>query len=261
MAPATGSFERSDLYQIYNIVQNSAISFPKDIIISILRDEFAKDSYYHYVADEYGFPKVTAHKDLLLDAGFQDDQTTRIFIGEYYRFDAIMYPAILVKVSSVKSTPISLNRNKYNIEYEKTIIYDGYGNSRQVFTPAYIDLAGVYEGTLTLDIIDRDMLSRDNLASLLMIIFTDIKFETLAKAGVVVKPPSLTGFTEAKDRENVPLYKASISLEYRTEWRRLIPISSVVDQINFCIDFKNMETGITAPNLEISTNVLLDDVL
>ena len=262
--PGTGNLERTDLYQIYNVVQNTLMSYPKELVIGILREEFSKDSYYHYVADEWGFPKIPDHTDLPLGAGFEDDLTTRIFIGEAFRFDAIYYPALLVRMTAARYVPISMNRNKEVIEYEKQLVIDGYGNSREFFTPRYIDLAGAWEGTITIDVMARDILSRDNLVSIVMLLFADIRFETLRKAGVLVKSgqPSLGGVSEGDDRQQDKLYKATVSMEVRTEWRRLIPVDSIIERINLCVDFRVLgESGLTNPNLQISDTLsILDQI-
>jgi hypothetical protein len=255
ITPATGGFSRSDLYGIYNVVQNSIFSYPKELVIGMLRDMFSQDSYYHYVADEWGFPKVNDHTDMPLEAGYHDDNTTRIFIGEAFRHDVIMYPAILVKAGSFRSVPISLSRNKYCIEYENTLFIDGYGNQAVIKTPRYLELTGAWEGQLNIDIITRDIFSRDEISGLLMLFFTDIIYEELKNAGVIVKPPQASGPSEAEDRNQEKIYKSSITLDVRGEWRRLIPISSVLEQINICVDFSSGITNTIAYNLEINTKV------
>lgn len=261
VTPATGNFERTDLLNIYNVVQNSIMSYPKELIIGVLRNEFSKDSYYHYVADEFGFPKTPDLTDVAIDAGLNDDITTRLFIGEIFRFNAVFYPAILVKVTNVKSIPISFNRNKYTVENDKLLVVDGYGNQKEVFIPKYFDLAGAYESSISIDIIDRDIVSRDNLAGIIMMMFNDLKFEAFRKAGLVIKPPTISGISEGEDRQQEKIYKATINLDIRSEWRRLIPIDSLVDKINICIDIMNLHTKQPVPELEINTYIDLADAI
>lgn len=262
--PGTGNLIRHDLYQIHNVVQNTLMSYPKELVIGLLREEFSKDSYYHYVADEWGFPKIPDHTDLPLDAGYFDDQTTRIFIGEAFRFDAIYYPALLVRMTAARYVPIAMNRNKEVVEYDKQLVIDGYGNTREFYTPRYIDLAGAWEGTITIDVLARDILSRDNLVSIVMLLFADIRFESMRKAGVLIKSgqPSLGGVSESDDRQQDKLYKATVSMEIRTEWRRLIPVGNIVDRINLCVDFRVIgQEGIVNPNLQINNAVsILDQI-
>jgi hypothetical protein len=262
--PGTSDLQRSDFYGTYNVVQNTLMSYPKELIISVLREEFGKDSYYHYVSDEYGYPKVVDLTDVPLDAGINDNLTTRIYIGESFHFDAIFYPAILVKMTGARSVPISMNRNKDVIQNEKILVIDGYGNEKEYYIPKFIDLAGAWEGTITIDILARDIYTRDNLVNILMILFVDVRFETLRKAGVLIKSgqPTLSGITETDDRQQDKLYKATITLEVRTEWRRLIPISGVIEKINFCIDFINPGPPETSnPNMQINTAIsILDQI-
>jgi hypothetical protein len=262
--PSTGSLVRTDLYQVHHIVQNTLMAYPKELIIEMLREEFGKDSWHHYVSDPWGFPKIPDHTNLPLGAGMEDEQTTRIFIGEVFRQDVIFYPALLVKMVSARSVPISMNRNKNVIEYEKQLVIDGYGNTKEFFTPQYIDLAGAWEGTIAIDIISRDIVDRDTLISTIMLLFVDIRFESLRKAGVLVKSgqPTLGGISEGEDRQQEKLYKATITVDIRTEWRRLIPISSVIESINFCVDFRVWGSEvITNPNIAIAENLsILDQI-
>jgi hypothetical protein len=258
---ATGEILRHDLNQINYVVQNTQLAYPKELVIGVLRDEFSKDTYYHYVADEWGFPKTPDHTDLPADAGYQDDQTTRIFIGEAYRFDIIYYPAILVRAGSSKYTPISMSRNKETVQYEALKIVDGYGNERVTATPQYYTLAGAWEGNLQLDIMARDILTRDELISICTLMFTDIRFEELLRAGLLIKGVSAGAPSEGDDRQQEKLYKQSITLDVRSEWRREIPVDTVVDAINICVDFGRVDTtpSTYAQNLGISTTIQLID--
>jgi len=262
VTPGTLNIERTDLYKIHNVVQNTIMSYPKELIIGILRDEFSKDSYYHYVSDQFGFPKVVDHTDLPLDAGINDDQVTRIYIGETFHQGVILYPALFVKMTSAKSVPISMSRNKGVINYSKTIVSDELGNQKVYLTPTHIDLAGAWEGSISIDIWTRDIISRDHLSSILMLLFTDIRFESLRKAGVLVKSgnPSLGGLSETEDRQQEKLYKATINLDIRSEWRRLIPIESVVEKINLCVNFGTLDgLASESPNLQINQSLSLFD--
>jgi len=46
---ATINTFKTDLYNLYNYSQNTAIVHPKEILIETLREVFSEDSYYHYV--------------------------------------------------------------------------------------------------------------------------------------------------------------------------------------------------------------------
>lgn len=265
--PGTGNLVRTDLYKIHHVVQNTLLSYPKELVIGILRDEFSKDSFYHFVSDPWGYPKTPDLTDVPLGAGYDDDLTTRIFIGEAFRRDAIFYPALLVKTTSAKYVPISMNRNKDVVEYEKLLVVDEFGNEKEFLTPKYFDLAGAWEGTITIDVMARDILARDDLVSFVMLLFADIRFESMRKAGVLIKSgqPTLGGVSEGDDRQQEKLYKATISMEIRTEWRRLIPISGIIERINLCVDFgvfgENGQNPVINPNIQIQDTIsLLDQI-
>lgn len=256
----TGTFEKTDLAAIHSVVQNTLLSSPKDIIIGILRDFYAEDSYYRYVADEWGFPKVVDHTDLESDAGINNDDTTRLFIGEAYRYDMIYYPSILVKGGGSRYTPISFNRNKETVRYEAIRVIDGYGNERVYTVPTHFVLAGAWTGQISVDIHARGMRARDDLARWSMLCFTDIRFEELLRAGIIVTGVSSSGPRE-EDDGNEKLYRETITLEVRSEWRREIPVENTIDAINICVDIGRVDTTPPqiAPNLTISTTIELVD--
>jgi hypothetical protein len=94
-----------------------------------------------------------------------------------------------------------------------------------------------------------------------MMMFNDLKFEAFRKAGLVIKPPTISGISEGEDRQQEKIYKATINLDIRSEWRRLIPIDSLVDKINICIDIMNLHTKQPVPELEINTYIDLADAI
>ncbi len=246
---------RSDLYKLHNIVQSSMITYPKQAIIAVLRDYFAQDSYYHYEKDEWGYPKTVEQLGLPIDAGMTDHSTTRIYIGESYRYDGIFYPAILVKANNSRYVPISINREQGGIQYEKIVYDDGY-NQVETSIPKSFITAGVYEGSFSVDIYAKDMRTRDELIDLIVLCFSEIYHDTLFKAGVVVKPPTVGGPSEQDDR-NDKLFRQTVNLDVRTEWRREIPISNFIDTVMFTLEFANLDNpdAIIAANLGITTIV------
>lgn len=261
----TNNLFKSDLPFLHHVVQNTIIVGPKEIIISTLKDYFSKDTYYHFVKDPWGFAKTIDHTDLALEAGLNDDLTTRVFIGENWRDDGIFYPAILVKNGGGRSVPISLNREDSTVEWEVRSFEDGYGNVTFFKNPKNFIFAGAWEGSITIDIMTRSVRSRDDLVSEVMLCFTDITYKSLEKAGIAIKPggnPSWSAPSEQDDR-NDKLFRQTITLEIRTEWRREIPISNVVEVINFSIEFGDLDSpnAPIAQNLTINTNVTLLDIM
>lgn len=259
---STNNFFRSDLPGLNYVVQNSMILFPKEIVIQTLRDFFKHDSYYHYVSDEWGFPKTPDHTDLPPGSGMNDTVTTRLFIGESYRQDIIFYPAIIVRHGGASYTPISFNRERGTVQWDYQIYEDGYGNITKFPVPKHFIFAGAWEGSLSIDVYTRSLPARDNLCELISILFTDIEHNNLEKSGLFIKGVSAGGVSESDDR-NDKLYRQTVTLQFRSEWRRHIPISNVVEVINFAVDFGKVNDPDypISGNLQINNEQSLVDIL
>lgn len=256
---------QSDLYKIHNIVQSSMLVYPKEMIIATLRDFFSKDSYYHYSKDQWGFANTTDHTDLPPGADLpsgpgarpelnpSDILSTRVFIGENYRYDGIYYPAILIKGGSSKYVPISINREQGGVKYDNIVVEDGYGNQSVITKPVALITAGIWEGSMNIDVLTKSLRSRDDLVELIAICFTDINFENLEDIGIVIKPIQIGAPSETDDR-NDKLFRQSITLDIRTEWRREIPISSLIDAILFTVNFADLSN----PSSPVPTNLVIN---
>jgi hypothetical protein len=271
---STNNFFKSDLYGIHNIIQASMLVYPKEIIIATLRDFFSKDSYYHYSKDQWGFANTTDHTDLPPGADLPSGPgahpelsnvsplSTRLFIGENYRYDGIYYPAILVKSGGGKSVPISINREQGAVQFENLIFEDGYGNQTSVRKPKSFITAGAWEGSINIDVITRSLRSRDDLVELVAMCFTEVTFDTLVDVGLIIKPISYGAPSESDDR-NDKLFRQSITLDIRTEWRREIPIGNIIDTIFFTAIFEDLSrpANPVPANLTVNTEVTLLDML
>jgi hypothetical protein len=248
--------------------------YPKEIIIATLRDYFSKDSYYHYSKDQWGFANTVDHTDLPPgadlpygpganpDLSLTSNLSTRVFIGENYRYDGIHYPAILIKSGNSKYVPISINREKGGIQYDTTIFEDGYGNQSLIRRPVSFITAGVWDTSISIDVLSRSLRARDDLVELIGICLTEISFESLVDVGIVIKPISIGAPSESDDR-NDKLFRQSINLDIRTEWRREIPVGNLIDTIVFAVTFQNIDNP-AAPvpqNLAINTEVSITDLL
>jgi len=248
--------------------------YPKEVIIATLRDFFSHDSYYHFSKDRWGFPNTTDHTDLPLGAdlpfgpGSQPRLNpnpilpTRLFIGENYRYNSIFYPAILVKSGGSRYVPISINRNQGEIRYERSLLVDGYGNETVITRPTHLVTAGAWEGTIIVDVMTRSLRSRDDLAQLVGMCFTEVHFDTLHEIGIVVKPISISGTSETDDR-NDKLFRQTLTLDIRTEWRREIPIVNTIDAILFTAEFVDLAVpnSPVAANLTINTEISVVEML
>lgn len=271
---STNNFFTSDLNRIHHIIQSSMLVYPKEIIIATLRDYFSKDSYYHYSKDQWGFPNTTDHTNLPLGAdlpsgvgahpelSLTNPLSTRLYIGENYRYDGIHYPAILVKSNGWKYAPLSFTREKGGIQYENLLYEDGYGNQTVISKPSTFITAGAWEGSVNVDIMTRSLRARDDLIELVAICFTDIRFEELVDVGIVIKPVNIGSPSETDDR-NDKLFRQNITLDIRTEWRREIPIQNLIDTILFTVSFGNIENPNSpiSPNLQINSTISVTDML
>jgi len=250
------------------------IVYPKEIIIATLRDFFSQDSYYHFSKDQWGFPNTTDHTDLPPGAdlpygpGAHPELNpnpvlpTRLFIGENYRYDGIFYPAILVKSGGTKYVPISINRDQGLVKYDNVLYVDGYGNETIVRKPVAYLTSGAWEGSIIIDVMTRSLRARDDLVELVGMCFTEIHFDTLHDIGIVVKPISVGGTSESDDR-NDKLFRQTLTLDIRTEWRREIPVSNTVDAILFTASFADLSKpgSPVAANITVNTEVNTTDML
>jgi len=260
---AVGFNQTTDLYAIHNVVQNSMLRYSKDIIIATLKEFFADDSYYHYVRDEWGFAKTPDHTDLDPNAGLHDDATTRLWCGEMARYDGIFYPALVVRGGAFRYVPISMSRNRGVVINTATKFVDGYGNEKIFSTPSHLLLSGAWEGSITIDVLTRGLRDRDDLVELVQLLFVDIRWDEMYKAGVSIKPNVSVGAPSEGEDRNDKLFKQTINLDIRTEWSREIPVDNILDIINICVDIGNLQTTppTIAPNLSIVTSLELLDAL
>lgn len=264
---ATGNiFSYSDLYQIHNIVQSTSSSVIKQLLIAQLRDLFSKDSFYHYQSDSFGFPKTVELLDTPTDIGLNNSGSTRLYIGEYYKYESIYFPAILVKSGSIKSVPLSINAERETITYDTINIIDGYGNSKLFKTPKAFLFAGFFTGDIQIDILTRESIrTRDDLIDLILLHFArgNVGYYEMEKSGVIISEIGASSPTENDDR-NDKLFKQTVTLSIQSQWRREIPISNICEAINICIEFASnlaINPPAIAPNLGISTRVdLLSEI-
>lgn len=251
---------KSDLPGIHNVVQNTMNLHSREIILFSLRDFFSQDSFYRYVTDHYGYVKTVDVTDFPLDAGINDDSTTRLCIQESFRMESDFFPAIIVKSGGFNSIPISFNRETGSVQWDHLIFKDGYGNIKTFRTPKFFIFAGAWEGTINIDVLARDIRTRDDLVDLISIRFVDIAFNELVKEGVIVLNVSTSGPSEVSDR-NGYLFKDTVNLKIRTEWRRHINVSGIVEIINTAIEFGQLPNGIPAANLTVNTEQTLTEIL
>lgn len=255
---ATGGFFSSDLYSLYHVVQNTQILYPKELLISALREYFAKDSKYHYVKDPWGFPNTPDHTDLPPDAGTNDDSTTRIYIGQESRMDVAFYPCVLVKHTSSSFVPISINEEKECIQYDYRLYVDGYGNSYNIQVPVGFIFAGAWDLGFSIEVQAEGPQDRATIVEAICMLFQSIVRDQLTQAGLFIKSVKTDG-ESSEVYQNDLIFKQTISLDCRGEYRRLVPISNIIEVIDVCIEFGNIEYNTPAPNLQINYQFTLED--
>jgi hypothetical protein len=260
---SSGGFFSSSLFSLYNVVQNTQILYPKELIISTLRNYFSKDVKYHYVSDEWGFPKIPDHTNLNPKAGLQDNLTTRIYIGQEAKFDVKFYPAILIKNTKTTYVPISFNQEEECLEYEKLLFDDGYGNHTYINSPVNFIVAGSWDLGFDLDVLTEGPQDRSTIVENVCILLQSIARNHLTDCGLFIKNVSAGGETfEIYQNDNI--YKQTISLDCRGEFKRTIPITNVIDSISMCIEIGNIAEDNTfspAPNLQINYDLDLTNTI
>jgi hypothetical protein len=252
----------TDLYDIYHVVQNTMIRYPIDTIIASLKEFFAKDAKYHYVQDEWGYAKTIDHTGTLSTDGLYNNIVTRIFIGEYYRNEVQYFPCILVKSGSFKSVPISMNRDIFQVEYERIEFISDTGTRKFITTPKNYVMDGAWEGNISIEVQAEDIRTRDDITELISIYFQDLNWNNFYRAGISIKPEiSVSGPSES-DNRNSKIFKRTVDINIRGEWRKEVPIIDIIKSISFCVEFgaitPNMNYEIVAPNLEINSEYTLE---
>lgn len=235
----TGAISFSDIPMLDNIVANVGIMAGRNLIIDILRECFSRDREYSYHNDIWGFPKTPPAKDLDLNAGIDNDKTTRLFIGSVFRYDVSFTPALVVRQTSTTYKPISFNQNRWNIQYETQRIIDGYGNQTFLEVPSRYSFAGLWEQTFEVKIVSKSLEDTITLADIVMISLQHTYRDILQQSGLFIKQVRSNGEQNENFGAKDPLFSMTISIDALSEWRREIPISNLVERIQFCFNFDN----------------------
>jgi len=159
----------SDIFELENVVQQTGIVHAKNILIDTLREIFKLDREFKYVTDVFGFPKTPYHLGLDPEAGLDDDETTRIFIGSTYRYDVKFNPSIIVKSTGTRYVPISFNQDLLSIIFKTERVVDAYGNETLIRSPHANTLVGAWDQTFEIKIITEDEVDREEIADIVMV--------------------------------------------------------------------------------------------
>jgi hypothetical protein len=249
----------SDIFNLQHVVQQTGIFHGKSILIDTLREIFSQDREYKYVSSVFGFPKTPYHLGLDPNAGLDDEETTRIFIGSTYRYDIKFNPSIIVKNTGSRYVPISFNQNLLGVINRKEIITDGYGNSSVIYTPAYHTLVGAWDQTFEVKIVSENEIDREEIADIVQVTLMGTKRMDLQRAGLFIKSLSTSGEIE-EPYANDYLYMVSVNLDTRSEWKVHIPISNIVERIGVCLAFGTID-GETSDALTVNEQITMADII
>lgn len=248
----------SDIFGLENVVQHTCVTQTKSILIDLLREVFRRDRWYAYRDDVFGFPLTPSHLGLDPEAGIEDDETTRIFIGSSYRYDIKFNPSIIVRNSGTRYVPISFNQDVLGVIYANERVVDGYGNETIIRSPRYHTLVGAWDQTFEVKIVSESEADREEIADIVMVALQGTRRLELQREGVFIKNISTGGETE-REYSNDHLYMLSINLDIRSEWKVHIPINDVLERIALYITFDSDTEDEPAGNLTINDRITISD--
>lgn len=230
----TGYISFSDIPILDNITQNVGMVAGRNLLIDVLRECFRRDREFHWVPDPWGFNKTPNHTGLPLDAGVNDDDTTRLYIGGTHRYDISYLPSIVIKQTGSSYRPVSFNQNKWELEYTDQQLVDGYGNVTYARRPSAYHFVGLWESTYEVRITSRSLVDTSEIADNVMLALQSTFHQTLQQNGLFIRSVSSSGEQVEAYGSNDPLFTVSITLNTMSEWRRTIPVSNLVERIQVC---------------------------
>jgi hypothetical protein len=230
---ATSHKVYSDLFELANFVRQTAVGQGKNLLIDSLREHFKQDTIYRYSTDAFGFPLTPDLTDLPPDV--EETRTSRIFIGDIFRYDKRYLPSITVRQTSGRYYAVSFNQEG-TTRYRVDLVLDGYGNRSLVKVPTHKVYAGGWDQTLEVTVAAESVLDREELSDIVSSYLIGVARQPLHEAGLFIKTVSYGGERE-EDWANDKIYIQPVTVETFSEWRREIPIDSLVETINFCFEF------------------------
>jgi len=236
---ATSHRVYSDLFELANFVRQTAVVQGKNLLIDSLREHFRQDAVYRYGTDAFGFPLTPNLTDLPPEIG--ETRTTRMFIGDIFRYDKRYLPSITIRQTSGRYYAVSFNQEG-TTRYRVDLVVDGYGNRSLVKVPTHKVFAGGWDQTFEVLIAAESTMDREELSDIVSSYLIGVARPQLLDAGLFVKTVSYGGERE-EDWANDKIYMQPITVETFSEWRREIPLDSLVETINFCFEFGILGSG------------------
>ena len=234
---AVGHRVYSDLFDLSHFVQQTSVAHSKNLIIDELREYFKHDVIYKFREDGFGFPLTPDHTDLPPD--IQEERSTRIYIGDIFRYDKRYWPSVTVRYSSGRTYHVSFNQNK-TTKYRLDLVLDSYGERSYLRVPTHEVYAGAWDQSFEIIIAAQDIPNREELTDLISSFFISQIRQEIYESGLFIKNVSL-GAEREEDWGNEKVYLQSITLDTFTEWRKEVPLNSnnLVEAINFCFEYEN----------------------
>lgn len=251
---ATGHRVYSDLFRLSDFVRQTSVSHGKNLIIDALREYFKEDTFYKYRTDAFGFPLTPNMTDLPPD--MQEERTTRIYIGDIFRYDKRYWPAIVTRYSSGRTYHVSFNQ-EYTTKYRYDLVIDGYGNKSFIKVPTHTVISGAWDQNFTITIVAESVPDREELTDIVSSFFISKTRQELYESGLFIKNVDI-GAEREDNWGNEKVYLQDLTLQTYSEWRREIPISSsnLIETINFCFNMGVLgSTG-----LNFTTTVTTSDI-
>jgi hypothetical protein len=230
---ATSHRVYSSLFELSDFVKQTAVVQGKNLLIDTLRENFKQDIIYRYKTDAFGFPLTPDLTDLPAD--IEETRTTRIFIGDIFRYDKRYLPSITIRQTSGRYYAVSFNQEG-TTRYRVDLVLDGYGNRSLIKVPTHKVFAGGWDQTFDVLIAAESTLDREELSDIVSSYLIGVARQPLQEAGLFVKTVSYGGEKE-DDWANEKIYMQSITVETFSEWRREIPLDNLVETINFCFEW------------------------
>jgi len=231
----------SDLFELADFVRQTEVGQGKNLLIDSLREHFKQDTIYRYSTDAFGFPLTPDLTDLPPD--IEETRTTRIFIGDIFRYDKRYLPSLTIRHTGGRYFPISFNQEG-TTRYRVDLVVDGYGNRSFVKVPTHKVFAGAWDQTFEIRIAAKSTQDREELSDIVSSYLIGVARQPLLDAGLFIKMVSCGGEQE-EDFANDKIYMQSITVETFSEWKRQIPIpaNSLLETINFCFEFGLLGSG------------------
>ena len=149
-------------------------------------------------------------------------------------------PSITVRQSSGNYYAISFNQNE-TTKYRVDLVLDGYGGRSLIKVPTHTVYAGGWNQSFQIMIAAESTPDREELSDIVSSFLIGVTRIPTQDAGLFIKNVSFSGESE-EDWANEKIYIQTINVDTFSEWRREVPINSIVDTINFCFDIGYFKT-------------------